>query len=292
MITIENLHKSFSGVEVLKGVSLEVRDREVVALIGPSGDGKSVLLKHVAGLMRPDSGRILFDGKDMVGLRRSELADLRGRLGFLFQNGALFDSMTVYDNVAFPLLEKTRLSEEEIRDRVHDRLRQVGLEAAEQKYPAQLSGGMVRRAAIARALVLSPDTMLFDEPTTGLDPMTAHSIHDLIATMHKQLGFSGIIVSHDIPGVFAVAQRVAMLHEGVIQFVGTPQEILATDDPVVRSFMGPGKPPEGLRLPDEGPAGPSAIEISGVQHERTVQSRTARRGLHDQRHPKPGVPLR
>ena len=291
MIRIENLRKSFSGVEVLKGASLEVQDGEVVALIGPSGDGKSVLLKHVAGLMQPDSGRIVFNGKDMGMLRGSELAEMRGHLGFLFQNGALFDSMTVYDNVAFPLREKTRLSEEEIQERVQDRLGRVGLEAAEEKYPAQLSGGMVRRAALARALVLSPDTMLFDEPTTGLDPMTVHSIHNLIAAMHEQMGFSGIVVSHEIPGVFAVVQKVAMLHEGVIQFVGTPEEILATDDPVVRSFMGPSMSPQGLRLPDREPAERNVIETTGVQHEREIQPRTARGNLHDRRRPLPGLSL-
>jgi len=188
MITIENLQKSFGAAEVLKGASLEIRDKEIVALIGPSGDGKSVFLKHVAGLLQPDSGRIVFNGKDLCGLRRAELVELRGRFGFLFQNGALFDSMTVYDNVAFPLREKTRLKEKEVRERVLGELQQVGLEGAEDKYPAQLSGGMAKRAALARALVRPPEIMLFDEPTTGLDPIIVHSIHALIAATHKRLG--------------------------------------------------------------------------------------------------------
>lgn len=248
MISVENIHKSFDGVEVLKGASLEVREKEVVALIGPSGEGKSVFLKHVAGLLRPDSGRIVFNGKDLCSLRRAELMALRSRFGFLFQNGALFDSLSVYDNVAFPLREKTRMSEPEVRARVLRELEQVGLTGAEGKYPAQLSGGMAKRAALARALVRSPEIMLFDEPTTGLDPIIVRSIHALIASTHARLGFSGIIVSHDIPAVFAFVQRVAMMQDGVIRFMGTPQEIIETDDPVVQNFVRGGAPAETLRF--------------------------------------------
>lgn len=254
MISIENLHKSFGGVAVLKGASLEVGDKEVVALIGPSGDGKSVFLKHVAGLLRPDSGRIVFNGKDLCALRRSELVKLRNRFGFLFQNGALFDSMTVYDNVAFPLREKSRLSEKEVRERVLSELEQVGLTGDDDKYPAQLSGGMAKRAALARALVRSPEIMLFDEPTTGLDPIIVHSIHALIAATHKRLGFSGIIVSHEIPEIFAFVQKVAMLHEGVIRFAGTPKEIFETDDPVVRDFVHGSLPSETFTFSRRVPA--------------------------------------
>jgi phospholipid/cholesterol/gamma-HCH transport system ATP-binding protein len=260
MIRIENLHKSFDGIEVLKGASLEVQDGQVVAIIGPSGEGKSVLLKHLAGLMRPDSGRVLYDGRDVGRLGRRELAELRSRLGFLFQSGSLFDSMTVYDNVAFPLREKTRLGEKEIGQRVLDALAQVGLGGAEQKVPAQLSGGMAKRAAIARAMVLSPEIMLFDEPTTGLDPVIVHSIHDLIAATHERLGFSGIIVSHEIPSVFAIVQKVAFLHEGVIQFMGTPQEILATEDPVVRTFIREGMPPREFMLTEQEPTSSTRTE--------------------------------
>lgn len=253
MITIDNLHKSFGGVEVLKGASLEVRDGDVVALIGPSGEGKSVFLKHVSGLLKPDSGRIFFNGKDLCGLRRAELVALRSRFGFLFQNGALFDSMTVYDNVAFPLREKTRLNEKQIRERVLAELEQVGLTEAEDKYPAQLSGGMAKRAALARALVRSPEIMLFDEPTTGLDPIIVHSIHELIDSTHKRLGFSGILVSHEIPEVFAFVQKVAFLHEGVIRFVGTPKEIFETADTVVRDFIRGSLPSEALRFREQVP---------------------------------------
>ena len=248
MITIENLHKSFGGVEVLKGASLEVRDGEVVALIGPSGEGKSVFLKLVAGLLRPDSGRVIFNGKDLCNLRRVALVELRSRFGFLFQNGALFDSMTVYDNVAFPLREKTRLSEKDIRGQVLNELEQVGLTGAEDKFPAQLSGGMAKRAALARALVRSPQIMLFDEPTTGLDPIIVHSIHALIAATRKRLGFSGIVVSHAIPAVFAFVQKVAVLHGGVIRFVGTPKEIFESDDAIVRDFIRGSLPADAFRL--------------------------------------------
>jgi phospholipid/cholesterol/gamma-HCH transport system ATP-binding protein len=291
MIRIEDLHKSFDGVEVLKGASLEVQDGQVVALIGPSGEGKSVLLKHVAGLMQPDAGRILYDGKDIGGLGRRELAEFRSHLGFLFQSGSLFDSMTVYDNVAFPLREKTRLSEEEIGQRVFDALLQVGLAGAEQKVPAQLSGGMAKRAAIARAMVLSPEIMLFDEPTTGLDPVIVRSIHDLIVATHDRLGFSGILVSHEIPGVFAIVQKVAFLHEGVIRFVGTPQEILATEDSVVRSFIRGSMPPQEFMLPEQEPTASTRTEIIGVSYEGKVQSRADRGHLHDRRHPLPERPL-
>jgi phospholipid/cholesterol/gamma-HCH transport system ATP-binding protein len=263
MIRVENLRKSFAGAEVLRGASLEVADGEVLALIGASGQGKSVFLKHVVGLMRPDSGRIVVQGKDLCCLRGGELAALRSHFGFLFQNGALFDSMTVYDNVAFPLREKTRLGEAEIRERVLAELARVGLEGAEEKYPAQLSGGMAKRAALARSLVRSPAIMLFDEPTTGLDPMIVHAIHDLIVTTHERLGFCGIIVSHEVPNIFGVVQKVAMMHEGSIRFVGTPAQILATDDPVVRDFIRGSLPPERLRFRPPGAPASNGKERTG-----------------------------
>jgi len=263
MISIENLHKSFGGVEVLKGASLDIQDGEVVALIGPSGEGKSVFLKLMAGLLRPDSGRIVFNGKDLCSLRRAELVELRNRFGFLFQNGALFDSMTVYDNVAFPLREKTRQTEKEIEERVLRELEQVGLTGADDKYPAQLSGGMAKRAAIARALVLSPEIMLFDEPTTGLDPIIVNSIHSLIDVMHARHGFSGIVVSHAIPAIFAVVQKVAVLYGGVIRFVGTPKEIFKTDDGVVRDFIRGSLPAEAFRFGEQIPVQLNAIEKAG-----------------------------
>jgi len=247
MIVVEDLHKTLRGVEVLRGASLIVEDGEAVALIGPSGEGKSVFLKHVAGLMTPDSGEVSVDGQELVGLSHKGLAKLRSVFGFVFQNGALFDSMTVYDNVAFPMREKSRRREEEIRGHVLKQIAQVGLAGSEEKFPAEISGGMVRRVALARALVRHPDIVLFDEPTTGLDPIIANSIHELIVAMHKELEFSAIIISHEIPAVFEIVDRVAMLHGGRIRFMGTPDEIMVADDPVVREFIQGSLPPVRFR---------------------------------------------
>ena len=237
MIRLENVYKAFSDFEVLKGISCEVKKGEILALIGGSGGGKSVILKHVAGLMSPDQGHVYIDGKDISELRGSDLQQLRSQFGFLFQGGALFSSMTVYDNVAFPLREKTKLSEDKTREKVFDALDQVGLKGSEDKYPAQISGGMIKRTALARALVRSPEIMLFDEPTTGLDPVIAHTILDLIKNIHETLKFTGIIVSHELARVFQIVQKVAMLHEGVILTVGTPDEILSSKDSVIHQFI-------------------------------------------------------
>ena len=238
MIKIEDLHKSFDGNEILKGVSMEIKKGEVIALIGGSGCGKSVLMKHVVGLMQPDSGRVFVDGKDMSILRGKGLIRLRDMLGFLFQGGALFDSMTVFENVAFPLREKTKFSDELIRKRVFEELERVELSGSEYKYPSQLSGGMVKRSALARALVMDPEIMLFDEPTTGLDPIIGSAILNLIKACHKQLSFTGIIVTHEIPRVFDVVDRVIMLHEGVVRADGTPGKIMSSNDSYVRTFIG------------------------------------------------------
>lgn len=237
MIKVESIRKSFDGLEVLRGATLEVAKGEILALIGRSGYGKSVLLKHMAGLMRPDRGRVLIDGKDIGSLRGKELEQVRSRFGFVFQNGALFDSLTVFENVAFPLREKTKLSEEEIKSRVLSILDEVGLRATENKYPAQISGGMIRRTALARALVRSPEIMLFDEPTTGLDPIIGRTILNLIDSSHRRFGFTGIIVTHEIPKIFDIVQKVAMLHEGRILIVASPQGILSSSDPVVQQFI-------------------------------------------------------
>jgi len=237
MIKVEDLYKSFDGLEVLRGASFEVAKGEIIALIGMSGYGKSVLLKHVAGLIRPDRGRVLIDGSDMCCMRRKELEQMRSRFGFLFQNGALFDSLTVFENVAFPLREKTRLNEEEIRKRVMEILDQVGVSGAENKYPAQISGGMIRRAALARSLVRNPEIMFFDEPTTGLDPIIARAISNLIDSIHKRFRFTGIFVTHEIPMAFEIVQNVAMLHEGKILTVQSPQEMLSSKDPIIQQFI-------------------------------------------------------
>jgi phospholipid/cholesterol/gamma-HCH transport system ATP-binding protein len=237
MIEIENIHKSFDGLEVLKGASLNVESGEILVLIGMSGYGKSVLLKHVSGLLTPDSGRVLVDGREVGKLRGKDLDELRSRIGFLFQGGALFGSMTIFDNVAFPLREKTRLGKGEIREKVIDELDLVGLTGAEDKYPSQISGGMQKRAALARELVWSPEIMLFDEPTTGLDPIIGNAILNLIEDLHKRMKFTSIIVTHEIARVFKIANRAAMLHEGVVRAVGSPDEILTSQDPVVKQFI-------------------------------------------------------
>ena len=237
MIEVEDLHKSFDGLEVLRGASIRIEKGEILALIGRSGYGKSVLLKHIAGLMKPDRGRVFVDGEDICCFSGKELERMRSRFAFLFQSGALFDSLTVFENVAFPLREKTKLSDGEITQRVLYELDQVGLAGAEHKYPAEISGGMIKRAALARALVREPEIMLFDEPTTGLDPIISHAILNLIDSCHNRLNFTGIIVTHQIPRIFDIVQKVAMLHEGVVLIAGSPEEILSSKDPVVQQFI-------------------------------------------------------
>lgn len=237
MIRIENLHKSFASQQVLRGVHLEIPDQAIFAVVGGSGAGKSCLLKHVIGLLRPDAGRVWVDDVDVTGLGRRALNRVRNRFGMLFQGGALFDSLSVYDNVAFPLREKTRTGEAEIRVKVEERLFQVGLAGGGDKFPSELSGGMRKRAALARALVSDPEILLFDEPTTGLDPIRVHAIHRLIQDLHGLLGFTAVIVSHEIPEVFSIATHIAMLHQGKIIESGSPSDLQASDDPVVRQFL-------------------------------------------------------
>jgi phospholipid/cholesterol/gamma-HCH transport system ATP-binding protein len=237
MIRVENLWKSFGGQEVLRGVSFEVQPGEFMALIGSSGGGKSLLLKLLVGLLKPDRGRIWVAGKDAAALSRSEMELLRSRIGFVFQGGALFDSMTVYDNVAFPLREKTFLDEKDICRKVMRQLELVGLRDAGHKYPAQLSGGMLKRVALARALVRDPEIVLFDEPTTGLDPVVSRAVLDLFGSVHRRLKLTGILVSHEIPRIFEIVQKVAILHEGRIIAVESPSRLCALPDPMVQQFV-------------------------------------------------------
>ena len=237
MIRVENLHKSFDGQRVLQGITLDVATGEVMIIIGRSGGGKSVLLKHFLGLLRPDSGRILVDGVDITRLRGKRLDRIRARYGVVFQGGALFDSMTVFDNVAFPLREKTALAHAEVALRVDEKLGQVGLTDMGHKYPDEISGGMKKRVAIARALVTEPEIVFFDEPTTGLDPILVNAIHRLIIDLHAKLRFTAVMVSHEIPEIFHIAQRVAMLHEGVIVETGPPEAIQQSRSPVVQQFI-------------------------------------------------------
>jgi phospholipid/cholesterol/gamma-HCH transport system ATP-binding protein len=237
MITLRNVHKSFGAQKVLDGLNLEIPEGKITAVIGPSGEGKSVLLKHLIGLMQPDSGQVEVDGESILGLRRSELNRIREKFGMLFQNVALFDSMTVFENVAFPLQEKTDLPADEIRRRVLSALEDVGLKNIENKFPDELSGGMKKRVGLARAVVLDPRIILFDEPTTGLDPIIKRAIHQLIKDTHAKFGFTAVIVSHEIPEIFDVAQNVAMLFRGEILQYGTSEEIMNSEHPAVRQFI-------------------------------------------------------
>jgi phospholipid/cholesterol/gamma-HCH transport system ATP-binding protein len=237
MITLRNVHKSFGAQKVLDGLDLDIPDGKITAIIGPSGEGKSVLLKHLIGLLQPDSGAVEVDGESILNLRRSELNRIREKFGMLFQNVALFDSMSVFENVAFPLQEKTTLSKEEIRNRVLTALEEVGLKNIENKFPDELSGGMKKRVGLARAVVLNPKIILFDEPTTGLDPIIKRAIHQLIKDTHAKFGFTAVIVTHEIPDIFDVAQNVAMLFRGRILQHGTPDEIRNSSDPAIRQFI-------------------------------------------------------
>ncbi|HET7875785.1 MAG TPA: ATP-binding cassette domain-containing protein [Methylomirabilota bacterium] len=237
MIRVENLRKRFGRQEVLRGVNLEVATGEILAIIGRSGSGKSVLLKHLLGLLRADSGRIEVDGVDITHLRGERLEAVRRRYGVVFQGGALFDSMSVSENVAFPLREKTSLRVDEIRERVEERLAQVGLKEMGHKNPAEISGGMRKRVAIARALVTEPEVVFFDEPTTGLDPILVNTMHHLIVDLHRKLRFTAVVVSHEIPEIFEIAERVAMLHEGMIVEAGSPRAIQESANPVVQQFI-------------------------------------------------------
>lgn len=237
MITLRDVHKSFGAQKVLNGLDLDIQAGKITAIIGPSGEGKSVLLKHLIGLLQPDSGTVEVDGESILDLRRSELNRIREKFGMLFQNVALFDSMTVFENVAFPLQEKTPLSKEEIRGKVMSALEDVGLKNIENKFPDELSGGMKKRVGLARAVVLNPKIILFDEPTTGLDPIIKRAIHQLIKDTHAKFGFTAVIVSHEIPEIFNVVHNVAMLYRGKILQHGTASDIMNSDHPAVRQFI-------------------------------------------------------
>jgi len=237
VIHVEGLTKSFGANRVLRGVDLEMPKGTITIIIGRSGGGKSVLLKHLIGLMRPDSGRVVIDGIDVTELSGRGLESVRRRYGVVFQSGALFDSLTCWDNVAFPLRETTRLGRAEIRSRVEAALEQVELVGVGPKYPAEISGGMRKRVAIARALVSEPGIIFFDEPTTGLDPILVNTIHRLIQTLHQKLRFTAVMVSHEIPEIFEIADRVAMLHEGRIVETGPPGAIQASTNPIVQRFI-------------------------------------------------------
>jgi len=230
--------KAFGSQVVLNNLNLEIARGKITAVIGPSGEGKSVLLKHMIGLLQPDTGEVVVDGEVISRMRGSNLNRMREKFGMLFQNAALFDSMTVFENVAFPLEEKTNLSTAEIRDRVLEALKHVGLNGADNmKYPDMLSGGMKKRVGLARALLLNPKIILFDEPTTGLDPVICRTIHYLIKDTQKKFGYTAVIISHEIPEIFDISDYVAMLYKGEVLEMGKPKDIQRSTNPVVRQFI-------------------------------------------------------
>ena len=237
MINLVDIHKSFNGQKVLDGVNLMIDSGQITVIIGQSGGGKSVLLKHIIGLIRPDRGEVLIDGVDIARLNDRKLNDIRKNFGMLFQEAALFDSMTVGENVAFPLHEHTRLNQRHIDEIVHQKLLQVGLTAVAHKMPSELSGGMRKRVGLARAIALDPKIILFDEPTTGLDPITADAIDRLIVDTQKHTKATCVAISHDIESTFKIAQTVAMLYQGKIVEVGTPEEIKASKSPALQQFL-------------------------------------------------------
>ena len=232
-----DVEKTLDGRKVLDGITIEIPRGQITAIIGLSGAGKSLLLKHMIGLMRPDRGQVLLDGVDINRLSRQGLYEARKRLGMLFQGGALFDSLTVFENVAFPLREKTDMPEGEIREKVRGILRKVGLEAAAEKFPDELSGGMVRRVALARAVVTDPEIILFDEPTTGLDPIIRNSILNLICRTYHEHHFTMVMISHDLPDIFQWCHNVVVVHNGRVVEVGTADEIRNSVDPFVRQLV-------------------------------------------------------
>jgi len=236
-IDLVGLCKAFDGNQVLRGVDLTVQPGESLTIIGGSGTGKSVLLRLIIGLMKPDAGNIRLEGINIVPLRETELLKVRRRVGMVFQGSALFDSLSVAENVAFALREHTTLSEQEIADRVREALDLVGLDAIEGMAPADLSGGMKKRVAVARAIALPPSVLLYDEPTTGLDPTNVEKITDLILDLKTKIGVTSVVVTHDMPSALKVSDRVAMLHQGRIAAVGSPAEIQRTHDSLIRDFM-------------------------------------------------------
>jgi phospholipid/cholesterol/gamma-HCH transport system ATP-binding protein len=236
-IEFDGVYKQIGGQEILRGVTLKVREGDTLAVLGYSGAGKSVMLRHVLGLMKPDSGRVIVDGVDVAALPEKALAPTRRKVGMLFQGGALFDSMTVARNVAFPLRERGVHDAKTIREKVQRSLELVGLEEHLEKMPVQLSGGMRKRVALARAIITEPRCILYDEPTAGLDPVAADSIDHLIRRLKRTLGVTSMVVTHDMKSARLIADQVAMLRDGQIYFLGTPQALVASEDPVLSDFV-------------------------------------------------------
>lgn len=236
-IEVRGLHKSIGPQHILRGVDIDVHEGETLVIIGPSGEGKTVLMKHLIGLMHPDKGSIKIDGESVIGLRERQFSNVRKKFGFLFQNAALFDALTVAENVAFPLREAGVRDRDEIAQRVHEALEVVDLEEHKTKLPVNLSGGMRKRTGIARSVVAKPRCILYDEPTASLDPVVSDVIDQMILRMQKRYGITSLVVTHDMKSVFKIADRVAMLKGGVIRFCGTPDELRHSPDQDIQDFI-------------------------------------------------------
>ncbi len=248
MISVKNVRKTFGDKQVLNGLNLEIPRGETLVIMGPSGCGKSVLLKIVTGLMAADSGEIWFDGTEISKLKAKKLNVIRRKIGMLFQSAALFDSMTVAENVAFMLDQHENLSPQETRKIVDEKLSLVDLDGIREMRPAELSGGMRKRVGLARALAFNPEVILYDEPTTGLDPITCTEINHLIRDLHEKLQVTSVVVTHDMQSAFSVATRIAMIHEGKQIASGSPAEILKIDDPILQQFILFGAPDQILNM--------------------------------------------
>lgn len=253
-IEISNLYKSFPGIDVYKGVDLTIKEGEICVIMGRSGQGKSVLLKHLTGLLKPDSGEIRIDGTEITGMKEKELFPIRRRFGMIFQNGGMLQSLSVGQNVALPLIEIKGHDMSEVRSNVAEKLRMVGLEGREDQEIATISGGQRKRVAIARALVQGADCLLFDEPTAGLDPPISKTVDDIIMEVNKETGSTMIVVTHDLVSAFTIADRIHLLHEGRIVDSGTPRELLNSENEITRGFLDRGI---NVQLPGEDPAGKS-----------------------------------
>lgn len=237
LISLRNIHKRFGRLVVLSGVSIDIEAGQALVVIGASGTGKSVMLKHIVGLLKPDRGEVWFENQRIDNLPERELAEVRTNFGFLFQMGALFDSINVLDNVAFPLVEHTRKTREEIAAIAQSKLAMVGLPDIGRKMPMELSGGQRKRVALARAIALSPKVVLYDEPTTGLDPIRSDVINELIIKLQRELQITSIVVTHDMNSAFKIADRIVMLHEGKVRFDGSVELMKSSDDPIVGQFV-------------------------------------------------------
>ncbi|MBN1780712.1 ABC transporter ATP-binding protein [bacterium] len=237
MIEIEHIEKSFQGKTALRDISLSIPEKQTMVIVGCSGCGKTVLLRSIIGLVKPERGRILVNGRDVTAMRRKELFEIRKQFGMLFQGAALFDSMTVEENIALPLREHTKLNPAQVRQKVSEKLKLVGLSSIGDKKPSELSGGMKKRVGLARALIMDPKYMLFDEPTTGLDPIMSDAINRLILNTQQQLNITSIVVTHDLKSAFTVGNRIAMICEGVVIFSDSVEAFQNSDHPVVRQFI-------------------------------------------------------